>query len=406
MMTEDQKRAAALAKRVTVGVVTALEEERAAMLEMLERPVHWSAPGRGAGLVYDLGEIPAYDGGHHVVALALADMGNNIAATRGTLLLDHFPQVQAIVMTGIAGGVPSPEKADDHVRLGDVVISDRRGVIQYDFVKKRGKITEARASPRPPHARLLEAARLLASDALAGRRPWEAYVASAQHLVGATRPDASTDVLAGSRPPHAPVAHPMDRKRSEGQPRVFMGPIASANTLLKDPVLRDRLRDQYGIKAVEMEASGIADATWAHGVGYLAVRGICDYCDKKKNDDWHMYAAIVAAAYTRALLGRMGSNATELVGAEVKQPSAPQRRTPTKGSLAKLLKEVLRIDAQLDALCISYFPEVAAELTAGMLRTNKLNLLLEMRKPEEILEKLRQDYPEAVEEHEGLLTDE
>jgi nucleoside phosphorylase len=84
-------------------------------------------------------------------------MGNNVAAARGTLLLQHFPSVEAIVMVGIAGGVPNPDKADDHVRLGDVVVSDRRGVIQYDFVKKTRKVTEVRASPRPPHARLLEA---------------------------------------------------------------------------------------------------------------------------------------------------------------------------------------------------------------------------------------------------------
>lgn len=40
-------------------------------------------------------------------------------------------------------------------------------------------------------------------------------------------------------------------------------------------------------------------------VGYLVVRGICDYCDSHKNDDWQQYAAIVAAAYTRALIESM-----------------------------------------------------------------------------------------------------
>jgi nucleoside phosphorylase len=124
---DDRERAAALARRVTVGIVTALPEERAAMLAMFERTFSWSFEGQGAGLVYDLGELPAHGGGRQVVALALADMGNNIAAARGTLLLQHFPDVEAIVMVGIAGGVPSPEKADDHVRLGDVVVSDRRG---------------------------------------------------------------------------------------------------------------------------------------------------------------------------------------------------------------------------------------------------------------------------------------
>ncbi len=53
------------------------------------------------------------------------------------------------------------------------------------------------------------------------------------------------------------------------------------------------------------EASGIADATWNHEVGYLVVRGICDYCDSHKNDEWQQYAAVVAAAYTRALIESM-----------------------------------------------------------------------------------------------------
>ncbi|NEP00517.1 MAG: hypothetical protein F6K58_17935 [Symploca sp. SIO2E9] len=62
------------------------------------------------------------------------------------------------------------------------------------------------------------------------------------------------------------------------------------------------MRNKFGVKAVEMEASGIADASWNLDVGYLAVRGICDYCDSYKNDTWQPYAAAVAAAYTRALI--------------------------------------------------------------------------------------------------------
>ncbi|KYF77069.1 hypothetical protein BE17_43155 [Sorangium cellulosum] len=323
---EEGTRAEALARLVTVGIVTALPEEFAAMKTMLDEPVSWLAPGRGAGCEYALGAIPSYDGGRHVVALALADMGNNSAAARGTLLLQHFPGVDAILMVGIAGGVPNPARADDHVRLGDVVVSDHRGVVQYDYIKKTRKVSEVRASPRPPHARLLEATRFLNADALGGKRPWEAYVQRAASLTGAARPDASKDVLRAPGAPFKPVKHPADPKRLEGQPRIFAGPIASANVLLKDPVWRDRLREQYGAKAVEMEASGIADATWMHGVGYLAVRGICDYCDSYKNDDWHMYAAITAAAYARAVLGRMAGGKKELPGGEKK--SEPPKKHP------------------------------------------------------------------------------
>jgi hypothetical protein len=52
--------------------------------------------------------LPAHGGGHHVVALAFADMGNNVAAAHGTSMFLRFPKVEAIVMVGIAGGVPNP----------------------------------------------------------------------------------------------------------------------------------------------------------------------------------------------------------------------------------------------------------------------------------------------------------
>jgi nucleoside phosphorylase len=94
----------------------------------------------------------------------------------------------------------------------------------------------------------------------------------------------------------------VDTKRREGFPKISYGTIGSANTLLKDPTYRDQLGSDHNILAIEMEGSGIADATWAGGSGYLLVRGICDYCDADKNDKWQCYAAVAAAAYARALV--------------------------------------------------------------------------------------------------------
>jgi nucleoside phosphorylase len=34
----------------------------------------------------------------------------------------------------------------------------------------------------------------------------------------------------------------------------------------------------------------------------LVIRGICDYSDSHKNDDWQKYAAMMAAAYTKEVL--------------------------------------------------------------------------------------------------------
>ena len=48
-----------------------------------------------------------------------------------------------------------------------------------------------------------------------------------------------------------------------------------------------------------------------YGIGYLVVRGICDYCDAHKNDTWQNYAAPAAAAYVRALLEALPEDTPE-----------------------------------------------------------------------------------------------
>lgn len=87
----------------------------------------------------------------------------------------------------------------------------------------------------------------------------------------------------------------------------FSWEIASANTLLKSYKKRQQLKEEFGVYAVEMEASGIADTTWEMGTGYIVIRGICDYCDEYKNDDWQEYAALAAASYARDLIENLPS---------------------------------------------------------------------------------------------------
>lgn len=291
----------------TVGIITALPHEYAAVKVLLEsqRPIF--VPGRGANRQYLYGEVPAPDCGRHRIVLALLpDTGNNHASARAALLIEHFPSVRIVIMSGIAGGVPNPNKSAEHVRLGDVVVTNREGVIQYDFGKEElgdGKLEfTPRHPPRPPSASLVETARLLQAGELEGERPWVRYINLGLERLSASRPPAETDVLVSSTDPDEVIAHPSDTRRLKDLPRVFLGPIASSNTLLKNPLKRDQLQDRFGVKAVEMEGSGIADAAWTVEVQYLVVRGVCDYCDRNKGDDWQLYAAVVAAAYTRALL--------------------------------------------------------------------------------------------------------
>ena len=119
---------------------------------------------------------------------------------------------------------------------------------------------------------------------------------------GAKRPPRSSDVLHDSDDAAKRLPHPSDPSRNAKQPKVHYGRIGAANTLLKDPKLRDALRDGLNVRAIEMEGSGVADGTWISGKSYMLIRGICDYCDSHKSDLWHVYAAVVAAAYARALI--------------------------------------------------------------------------------------------------------
>ena len=315
--------------QVAVGIVTALPEEFAAVCEVLgcKRPI--TAMREGGDNVYRLGVVRE-QAGHWGIVVAVAllnNMGNVTAATRATNMVTDCPQLRDIIVCGIAGAVPNPYKPDDHVRLGDIVVSGN-GVLQYDFGKQVENGFKIIAGVQLPSHRLLTSARSLQADEFVGKRPWEHYIESGLRTLGSQfeRPAPSTDVLreAKSSDPnglrnkvmecvrrwfsgylsHRPVHHPDDplRIRNPERPRVFHGLIASASRVQKDPKMRDRLRTEYGAKAIEMETAGAAHAAYIGNVGYFVVRGTCDYCNQDKNDIWHPYAALIAAAYTRALL--------------------------------------------------------------------------------------------------------
>ncbi|KAL2847309.1 ankyrin repeat-containing domain protein [Aspergillus pseudodeflectus] len=81
-------------------------------------------------------------------------------------------------------------------------------------------------------------------------------------------------------------------------PNVHYGMVVSGNSVVKSAAVRDSLlRDIPDAVYVEMEVSGLMN-----DFPCIIVRGICDYCDSHKNDQWHGYAALAAAAYAKELL--------------------------------------------------------------------------------------------------------
>jgi nucleoside phosphorylase len=288
----------------SIILVTALAEEHEAMRALIEDPRE-SFLGRGQNSVpCVVGTIPAADSGRHKVALVRTYMGTNLAASRTTEVLARLPGATHVIMAGIAAGLPNPRDVNEHVRLGDVVISNQ--IIQHDLVKvSSGRRPKHRPNPRPSSARLVAAAERLVEAQLRNERPWSPYTTSALEQLRWQRPAAGFDILADPDYPGGSVPPPSDPVRADREPRLFLAPVVSGNALMKDPRRRDELRDRFGARALEMEGAGIADASWLAERNHIVVRGICDYADLHKADQWHQYAAAAAAGVVRALLERL-----------------------------------------------------------------------------------------------------
>jgi nucleoside phosphorylase len=288
-----------------IGIITALPHELNAVLETMYdiRLETYRTPDE-IYQEYRLGTIRCDFGGKHNIVVARAGKGNNKAAVLATNLINKYPTIKEIFMVGVAAGVPNVKNAKEHVRLGDIVISDEHGVIQYDFIKQNTNLTHYDPPARPPsHAWLTHATNHLA---LMKKTPryWsylDKILANLDVIRPKTGPLRDCPWASGRKAIKQPTYDRAHRKR----PRILAGPIASSNTVLKSARVRDKIRDVFKVKAIEMEASGIAEATWQAGKGYLVVRGICDFANDDKNKKWQPYAAAAAAAFTRDLIETM-----------------------------------------------------------------------------------------------------
>lgn len=243
---------------------------------------------------------------HNVVIACLPKgcYGTTSAATVAEHMLSSFPAIRFGLMVGIAGGAPS-QKHD--VRLGDVVVSSptpkHGGVLQYDFGKamENHEFEETGRLPPPPDVLLTALSNIETQHIRRGHKIKKAVTDMLEKnenlRVRYSPPSAESDRLYESS------WFGQDREiiRPERQlgksPVVHYGLIASANRVMKDRKARNALMAKHDVLCFEMEAAGLMN-----NFPCLVIRGICDYSDARKNDDWQGYAAATAAAYARELL--------------------------------------------------------------------------------------------------------
>lgn len=78
---------------------------------------------------------------------------------------------------------------------------------------------------------------------------------------------------------------------------IHYGLIASGDQVMRHGGTRDRLRQEFDILCLEMEAAGLMD-----NFPCLVIRGICDYADSHRDKRWQPYAAATPSAYAKELL--------------------------------------------------------------------------------------------------------
>jgi nucleoside phosphorylase len=271
--------------------------------------------------VYTWGRI----GQHNIVIAGLpaGAYGTASAAAAASSLLASLPSIRVGFLVGIGGAIARPDE-DRDIRLGDIVVSQpdgtTGGVCQYDLYKaKTGNerkrkgflgrpptvLLNALASIQAKHERRDSLVPCLIQEMLESN-PKMAKRSKRNPGYGYQGPEndrlfkASCDHVAGPNCDGCDASSEVKRDARETiDPEIHYGIIASGNTLINDAATRDRIIEDVGEDCicVELEAAGLMNH-----FPCLVIRGICDYADSHKNDQWQRYAAATAAAYTKELL--------------------------------------------------------------------------------------------------------
>ncbi|KAL4792264.1 hypothetical protein BDV19DRAFT_368831 [Aspergillus venezuelensis] len=289
-------------RQFTVGIICALAVEASAVKALFDITYdtyskYYGKP-RNDPNVYFNGRM----GNENVVLCKSPRSGKSAAASVMSSLLTAYPNVDKVLVVGICGGLPSISGRRQR-SLGDVIVSD--SMIVYDFGKQHADgfhlADETLHVHKFAEAALIDSFNMfevrqemeikLANHLLQLRynQAWSETEAAKDDQTAAAHTDATDSSWRGSLP------------RSTGNmksPKIHIGRMASADRVVKSEVHRDDLAREHGAIGFEMEGSGI----WDQKVPCIIVKGISDWADHRKNDDWHFYAAATGAAAAKVLV--------------------------------------------------------------------------------------------------------
>lgn len=251
--------------RIELGVVTALESELAAVRDT---STNWERiPVRNDEGLYFSGTFQDGESKVEFVATCAADKGLPGAAVATTKLIDAF-HPRYVAMTGICAGVKGK------VGMGDILVADPTWDWGSGKFKQRGGVEEFH--PASYQMRLDE-----------GLRNRVLSLKSNSSWLADTKAAFKGDV------PVAPLG-------------VHVGAVASGASVLQSSEAVKRLIAQHkDLIGVEMEIFSLMFACHTASLPRpkaIAVKSVCDFGDRKKNNKYQPYAAYTSASALRKLV--------------------------------------------------------------------------------------------------------
>ena len=244
---------------MTTAILSALAEEQAGLIELLEAPEKVRHAGRDfwCGRLYE-----------RPVVLALSRIGKVSAATTATALIERF-DVQRVLFTGVAGGLAG------QVKVGDLVIAT--GFVQHDLD----------VSPLFPRFEVPSYDR----DRFDCDEPLTAI------LSGAVK-DLCTRAIGQ-----------FDSEIGVLRPVLHAGLLASGDRFVSSAIetcaLQAALRSAgHEALAVEMEGAAVAQVCFDYRVPLAAVRTISDRADDLAHLDFPRFVRDIASRFAREIVQR------------------------------------------------------------------------------------------------------
>ncbi|KAL6823263.1 nucleoside phosphorylase domain-containing protein [Trichoderma camerunense] len=310
----------------------------------------WDEDGDSYGRAH--GDTNRYTTGqiwkHNVVLALLPNIGTASAAGAAANFRSSYSAVKLTLLVGICGGVPGT--GPDEILLGDVVIS--KTVIQHTLGRQypnkfmtKDTVYDSLGRPNKDIRSLIASfetergRRQLRQKAGQYLRDLQCAAIKERHRCSYRYPGVDEDKLFAASYHHKHRASQKCKCNQEsdglceeaaqalcstlmcdeGQlvrrerllmkkdlelddaqcPEIFVGCVASGDTVMKSGEHRDRIARQRDIIAFEMEGAGIWDE-----LPCSIIKGVCDYADSHKNKVWQPFAAATAASVMKAMLGR------------------------------------------------------------------------------------------------------